>query len=106
LGGDLLGGRRCPAEEDLRRIPVCVVDECTGDVEIATVEVERRAGWDRPHTAKDSKKLSGPKVALVVAEVVTEPRLLDRVPAGHDVQQQPTTGDALKCRRLVRGESG
>ena len=94
LRGDLLGGRGRSTEEDLRWIPVPVVDARTRDVEVVAVEVERRTRRHRSDAAKDRKELGGALVPLVMAEVVTEPRLLDRVPAGHDVQQQPPAGDS------------
>ena len=104
LGGDLFGGGRRATEEDLRGIPVAVVDTRTLDLVVVTVQIERRAGRRGPDAPKDGKELRGAEVSLVVAEVVAEPGLLDRVATRHDVQQQPSTRDALEGRRLVGGQ--
>jgi len=40
-----------------------------------------------PQLAHDAQELAGPLVPLLLAEVVTEPLLLDVITAGHHVQQ-------------------
>ena len=64
-------------------------------------EVERLA---LPGAAQDREELVGAGVALVLVRWSPKRRLLDRVAAGDDVEQQPAAGEPLVRRGHLRGE--
>jgi hypothetical protein len=61
-------------------------------------------GIPAPQLADDVQELARPAVPLPLAEMVAEPLLLDVVPAGHHVEQQAATGDALVGGRHLGGQ--
>ena len=97
---DLERGRRRAAEVQLR--PDRIGDDL-GAVELIVPAVEVH-GLALPQRSEDLQVLAAAVVALLLAQVIAETALLGVIAAGDDVEQQPTTGDALEGRGHLRGE--
>src|SRR5580693_632997 len=101
LGGDRAGRGRRAAEVDAGQRVRRAQHGRPIDLVVLAVEVERLAA---PRTADDGQELRGPRITLVVRQVVAEPALFVGLAAGDHVEQQPAAGQPLVGGRHLGGQ--
>ena len=102
-GGNVLGDARCPSEEDLGDRVGGRQGRSTPDLVVPALEVEGRSA---PRPPENFQELVRSGVALVMGEPVAESPLLERISAGHDVDQEAALGQPLEGGGLLGGKCG